>query len=336
MILNFQGLKFVVPPSHHFPARVNFSYMHNAPQFIKKYLSSNQLEMFRRTCFGFLLDMDEIVGQAQVIHSLLLREVECADADLICFLVGGKELRFGLVEFSMLSGLKCVGNLDTSVLYEWDGQLMSKYFGDDKVVPKSSLHDAIKYRRWDSDVDAVKLAVLFIIHRYVNTCRLDRGLTKEDFAMVDSGLFENYPWGLASFNSTLQSLKGRLSDRGALLDSSTTFNYRVDGFPVVFQCWFYEVCLRVDGAVAYRIGTRSPKILNWKTTSQPTLISLRKMIFDFSEVIICYLYVSVFDFFLSRSFFKKVGFCFFFFFFFMCRLLFRTLCLMMRILILSI
>ena len=65
--------------------------------------------------------MDDIVGQAQLIHSLLLWEVECADVDLICFRAGGKELRYRLVVFSMLSGLKCVGNLNTYVLYEWDG-----------------------------------------------------------------------------------------------------------------------------------------------------------------------------------------------------------------------
>ena len=225
----------LVPTAFHFLGKVSCNYMPNVTEFIKRYLSACQVELFRKTCFGHLLDMDQIICQGQLIHGLLLREVASDDVNAICFKIGESILRFGIEEFGLISGLKCHGDIvDVRPGIVPDGGLMDRYFPDDISVTKLSLEEAIKYRRWVNDEDAVKLCVLFLIHKFIVTTRYDK-LTNKDFLLVDSGLYEQYLWGLVSFRALFNCIKGRLVERGSLKNSKTPFHYCVDGCPAVFQ-----------------------------------------------------------------------------------------------------
>ncbi|XP_016485300.2 uncharacterized protein LOC107805742 isoform X1 [Nicotiana tabacum] len=45
--------------------------------------------------------------------------------------------------------------------------------------------------------------------------------------------------------------------------------YRIGGFPLAFQFWFYECCQRVKPQIAHRLEERIPRILGWKAESKP-------------------------------------------------------------------
>ena len=71
--------------------------------------------MFRKTCFGVYLDMPTILIQGRVLHNILMRQVYQEDDDSLHFMVNGVPLRFGLPEFALDSGLRCIGNTSISI-----------------------------------------------------------------------------------------------------------------------------------------------------------------------------------------------------------------------------
>ncbi|KAF3629136.1 hypothetical protein FXO38_27855 [Capsicum annuum] len=46
--------------------------------------------------------------------------------------------------------------------------------------------------------------------------------------------------------------------------------YRCAGFPLAFQCWFYECYPYADGHLVDRVGNGVPRILNWFVKYRPT------------------------------------------------------------------
>ena len=53
---------YFVPFSCHFTGKVIFNLMPNVAQFLKRYLNAQQVEMFKATCFGFMLEIEEVIG----------------------------------------------------------------------------------------------------------------------------------------------------------------------------------------------------------------------------------------------------------------------------------
>ena len=49
-----------------------------------------------------------------------------------------------------------------------------------------------------------------VIHTYIMSSRQETHITRDDFAMVESGRYSEYPWGLASFKMLYSSVKGKL------------------------------------------------------------------------------------------------------------------------------
>ena len=73
---------------------------------IKDRLSEAQKNIFRRSCFGHFLDVKELKFSAQLLHSILLREVK-SNENAMWFRIGRKNIRFSLEEFALVTGLDC-------------------------------------------------------------------------------------------------------------------------------------------------------------------------------------------------------------------------------------
>ena len=59
-------------------------------QKIKNKLTDGQLEMFRRTSFGHLLDVNIFQFSGQVVHHILLREAEQPNDEEMWFDISGR------------------------------------------------------------------------------------------------------------------------------------------------------------------------------------------------------------------------------------------------------
>ncbi|XP_070010356.1 uncharacterized protein [Nicotiana sylvestris] len=93
----------------------------------------------------------------RVMHHLLMREVHHEVKNEMRFVVNDSRLRFGLGEFALVTGLKCKS--DTSIESIAENRLISKYFGTASVT-FAQLADCFKKKKWETDDDALKIAVL--------------------------------------------------------------------------------------------------------------------------------------------------------------------------------
>ena len=231
---------------------------------IKEHLSANQLKMFRSTCFGHFLDLKQLKLQGQLVHCLLLREVNHPATDEIWFSIGGYNLRFSIGEFGIITGLKCVDDFDRSSIANYEkNTLIEKYFNGADKVKREAVEECFFSGKFDCDEDAVKIAVLYFVMMYFFTSPKDKFVIKDYVDIVDAGLFNEYCWGRDVFSFTVESMKGKMLRVQKKGDSY--HYYRLNGFPLVLQVWFYECCGYCTNVLAYHDCFAITRILNWHT-----------------------------------------------------------------------
>ncbi|XP_070005764.1 uncharacterized protein [Nicotiana sylvestris] len=266
---------YYVPLDDHYSTRISVHTNCSIVEHLKNNLDDQQIEMFRRTCFGYFVDLPNFFIQNQLIHSLFLREVVSPKDNELWIKVNSTKLRFGLAEFCIIIGLKCNGDPNKDYESVQSSRLMELYFPSMSKVSKKSLTDCFLNKMWKSDEDALKIAVLYVIHSFLFSTTNDDLITKNDFMLVESGDFETFPWGKVVFNAMLCSMKDKVHSRREM--------YRYGGFPLAFQCWFYECCPYTRKNLACRIGNLMPRILNWKVKKKVTFKRLRKEFFLLSQ-----------------------------------------------------
>lgn len=248
---------------------------------IKEHLTENQLKMFRATCFGHFLDLKELKFQGQLVHCLLLREVSHHASDQIWFSIGGYRMRFSVGEFGIITGLKCVDDFDRSSIANYEkNSLIENYFGDTAKVKKEALEECFFSGKFECDEDAVKIAMLYFLTMFLFTSPKDKFVIKKYLDIVDAGLYNEYCWGSDLFSLTLESVKGKLLRvRKQGIDYCY---YRLNGFPLALQVWFYECCEYCVNVLAFHLGSSIPCILNWHTNVIPSFKKLNSQILNLS------------------------------------------------------
>lgn len=94
-----------VPIDKYFPVtKCSRAHIGTTSDTIKKKLTQKQMTMFRKTCFGPLLDVN-IVFNGQLIHHFLFREIRDDDKDVISFNILGKKVTFTLENFNLITRL---------------------------------------------------------------------------------------------------------------------------------------------------------------------------------------------------------------------------------------
>ncbi|XP_070032930.1 uncharacterized protein [Nicotiana tomentosiformis] len=176
----------------HYSTRISIHTNCNIVKHLKDTLDDHQIEMFRRTCFGYFVDLPKFFIQNQLIHSLLLRKVVSPKDDELWIKVNSTKLRFGLEEFCIITGLKCNGDPNKDYEYVQLSRLMKLYFSSMLKVSKKLLTNCFFIKIWKTDEDALKIAVLYFIHSFLFSITNDDFITKNDFLFVESGNFETF------------------------------------------------------------------------------------------------------------------------------------------------
>ncbi|OIT23587.1 hypothetical protein A4A49_64043, partial [Nicotiana attenuata] len=138
----------------------------------------------------------------RVMHHLLMREVHHEVKNEMRFVVNDSRLRFGLGEFALVTGLKCKG--DTSIESIAENRLISKYFGTASVT-FAQLADCFKKKKWETDDDALKIAVLYFVNSFLFSQLKTKAISRSYIDLVESGDFNNYPWGIDVYKATIDS-----------------------------------------------------------------------------------------------------------------------------------
>ncbi|XP_019246279.1 PREDICTED: uncharacterized protein LOC109225927 [Nicotiana attenuata] len=248
---------FLVPIDLNYKPKVDWDTNYHVIYQLKANLSKKQLRLFKKTCFGYFLNLPPVIVQIRVMHHLLIREVHHEVKNKMRLVVNDSRLRFGLGEFALVTGLKCKG--DTNIESIAENRLISKYFGTASVT-LAQLADCFKKKKWETNDDALKIAVLYFVNSFLLSQLKTKVISRSYIDLVECGDFNNYPWGIDVYNATIDSCSNKFQDK--------PFFYRLGDFPLALQIWLYECCPSLDGHFADHIGNELPRILNWVVMGQ--------------------------------------------------------------------
>ncbi|KAK2654166.1 hypothetical protein Ddye_014022 [Dipteronia dyeriana] len=155
----------LVKVPEHFPAKINSTSSTVAIKCIKEKLTEAKLTLFRTTCFGKLLQMHELKFSSQLVHHLLLRQIESHNKSEMWFAVGGKTFQFSIEEFYLNTGLECRHDPPLVVKEKRDGSgiFRSSMLNVEVRFNNKTLEAIFKAASSDSDEDMVKLALLYFL-----------------------------------------------------------------------------------------------------------------------------------------------------------------------------
>ena len=96
------------PELDYFPAIVSVKSKLKSISSIEENLSSEELKIFKNSCFGHYLNMSTEWAYCGVLtHYLLLRQIKTKKQNEMWFKAEGKPARFGMTEFALTTGLNC-------------------------------------------------------------------------------------------------------------------------------------------------------------------------------------------------------------------------------------
>ncbi|XP_062103528.1 uncharacterized protein LOC133814605 [Humulus lupulus] len=144
-----KGMNFLIHPDNRCSSKIASTIKYSQIQAIHEKLSKKQVSDFGDSCFGHFLTLPEFTMQHQLIHNLLLRELQQPNKLEIWAGVNGMKLRFGMREFALVTGLWCFGSTDKMKYVSKDNGLYSTYFKDhfkinNKIVVKNSKKESNK------------------------------------------------------------------------------------------------------------------------------------------------------------------------------------------------
>ncbi|XP_060213180.1 uncharacterized protein LOC132640569 isoform X2 [Lycium barbarum] len=106
------------------------------------------------------------------------------------------------------------------------------------------------------------MGLMVFIHHFLFSDTNDHSITKADFDIVESGEYQTYARGKKCFEEILKTTRDKQCEFLTM--------YRIGGFPLALQTWFFKCCSTVDKMLAVRVGNNVPRILNWKVIDSPT------------------------------------------------------------------
>ncbi|CAA0837026.1 Unknown protein [Striga hermonthica] len=204
------------------------------------------------------------------------------EKDVVWFKFGEKEARFGLQEFSLVSGLKIVDDVSYEVPKR-SSSLFDLFKEKKGKIMKKDLLEQFDGLVEKGDVDLkYKLGLLIVLEYAVlsNECRtlVDERL----FHLVeDLEQFNNYPWGNLSYEYTVKLFKRKTL---GIKKKPNAIKYSLHGFPLAIMVWAFEALPELGRKFGQTYGGgRLPRMMSWKMSKQWRSEQIR-MFFDASEV----------------------------------------------------
>ncbi|KAF4358083.1 hypothetical protein G4B88_021832 [Cannabis sativa] len=237
---------------------------------MKLRFSREQEKIFRKTPFGFLFDMHTLVFQKELVHLMLLRQLNTERDDQECwYKIGSKAVRFGVEEFSAITGFNCGGQYDLKPLSK---KKMLKF--KSMMFPNFGITDKVTRR----DVRDVFLDQEFLI---------------DDDDVVKMGVVcsNGFAFGKMLWERTFYYLTIAIKDGNSIFDEleakgKNFKKYKLPGFVVPFHVWLYEIIPSLSPEYCVRKGSEFRRILNWQSFDVPGFVTLLEKVFNNPEKLV--------------------------------------------------
>ncbi|GER49435.1 hypothetical protein STAS_26681, partial [Striga asiatica] len=189
--------------------------------------------------------------------------------DAVWFRFGEKEARFGLQEFSLVTGFKIatddenayeVPNNNSSLL-----QLFKKKKG--KIKRSDLLEKFLTLKKKEDAETKYKLGLVIVLEHVVLSSELETLVDERWFNLVeDLEKFNSYPSGNLSYQQTVKLFKRTSFGKGKNPES---INYSLHGFPLAIMIWAFEALPDLGREFAQlNTGVQLPRMYCWKMEKQ--------------------------------------------------------------------
>ncbi|KAI5351314.1 hypothetical protein L3X38_004205 [Prunus dulcis] len=273
------NVELVWPESEAHSSRVNnCSHANSSLAAIRAKLSVEQLEQFKTSCFGHLLNIDKIQFSGQIVHGVVLRRVAgqgVKDLDGLSFLIGCDVAQFTRLDFCLITGLR-FGKVPEVSSGESDEIRIQKRYFIDEGITCNALEEA--FLRCTEEDDNYKLALIYFAElvvlgrdKYLNI-NLNYLTLVEDLDAFNRGKREGEGESKVTGTSR-RNEKGKKDKHGEVQRGGWSFK----GFTYAFQIWVYELIPRMADLNYCKVvdPTAVPYILRWRITT--SVLEMRKL-----------------------------------------------------------
>lgn len=193
---------------------------------------------------------------AQTVHHFLTHQLAIESSYEIWSLIGGRPVRFSLLEFAVITGLNC-DPIDAEDKCNVDH---TEFWGELQVKPEEGpsweeLVTIMPHATGWPDEKKKRLALLFILS--VGVLGLNRGSRIpliQAKRVMDLEAFERYPWGRVGFEKLIKSVQ---------VVNLAGDSYVVHGCVHVLLIWAYESVLILGESFGRRIVGIEVPLLRW-------------------------------------------------------------------------
>ncbi|XP_057782399.1 uncharacterized protein LOC131000493 [Salvia miltiorrhiza] len=229
-----------------------------------------RLEQFKKGPFGHLLQLKRQDSANAALHHLLARELydKAFGPWEKWFHVGGHDIRFGAVEYCLVTGL-CFGpspqrfdpNVDHRVGKQslWHGVLKGK-----KVEVKDLRKRFVNRSLGNSAQDYLKAANILVAYDLL-FCRDYKYVHDWVWALVEEDQkWSDFPWGSYSFQIFCHGMSVLKKHPNEITGNRKTYHFY--GPIWALQIWSYEAIPRLGRACGMRdTRLQMPRLVNWTT-----------------------------------------------------------------------
>ncbi|KAM6591379.1 hypothetical protein CsatA_013984 [Cannabis sativa] len=268
---------------------------------MKLRFSREQEKIFRKTPFGFLFDMHTLVFQKELVHLILLRQLNTERDDQECwYKIGSKAVRFGVEEFSAITGFNCGGQYDLKPLskkkmLKFKSRMFPNFGITDKVTRRDVRDVFLDQEFLIDDDDVVKMGVVYLLSCYLFGFTHDKKVDNFLFGLVNGDdyldVLNGFAFGKMLWERTFYYLTIAIKDGNSIFDEleakgKNFKKYKLPGFVVPFHVWLYEIIPSLSPEYCVRKGSEFRRILNWQSFDVPGFVTLLENVFNNPEVIV--------------------------------------------------
>lgn len=264
------------------PLKINLYSKVDVMEKIKSNLGGRLLEGFRKTCFGHFLNFSITKPSSQLLLHLIQKQCKPKKSSEINFNIGGNVIKFGLRDFALITGLNCgiLPHINKDSI-KGGGRFRNIYFEGDKVVTRKYLNLAFKVNKNAPDEDMLKMSLLYCLESFLLPRQDTVNVEMDHILMIDDDeLFNNYPWGKVAFDMLVDYMRKATT-------SKCSVGIGMGGFIYALLVWAYEVIPTLStppNKYARRIGSGTPRIVNWAAELQPEWKDLEAQVFRSPKV----------------------------------------------------
>ncbi|XP_022880715.1 uncharacterized protein LOC111397983 [Olea europaea var. sylvestris] len=240
----------------HISQRSNLKYV----KTVMDIFDDRQRDEFRNSPLWYLAEVAEIQFSAQLIQQLVFRTIRTDKVNELWFNVQGNMMRFGLQEYTLVTGLRCgvfpEGDEFDRVLER--RRLKERYFKSMENISLAQLQTTIG-RPSTARADRYKLGLVLIVEGVFNAPDNNVGIDLRTLSIVDDlDIFFAYPWGRVGYRRLLHGFRGFWAKKflKAKRRQEKEVTYTIHGFPIAMQVWAYEVVPEIGECFGQRVGNK--------------------------------------------------------------------------------